>query len=151
MSPRQAFQVIDRQRESDATVPQVGDQGLHDLYRPAFVLYVWSWEPLDNTKDGIAARDLKKGRYISEYTTIFVCTCVYQNVITRHYMVERAAQVMDIDVLIGIIPGDISFAVDVKADRFIDRLIELLDGLLVTGKPIVSFILPEGLIGAADK
>ena len=64
---------------------------------------------------------------------------------------ERTPKLMDCNIFIRIILGYIRFTMDKKIDSFIKCLIELFNGLFVAREPIIGFILPKSLIGAANE
>ena len=88
---------------------------------------------------------MEYGRCIYEDSGVFVGACIDQDIITRLYIIKRAAQLVDECVFIRVILGDVGLAVDIETDRFIECVIELLDCL----EPVVDDVISPLLYSLA--
>src|SRR5215207_2980431 len=143
----------DHRPESDAREQRGGGQEFHPSGMPGFVLcvYMCSWDLFDLTKQGAVTLDLDHDWGLFEESAILIGSGVYEHVVPGPHFIPRAAQLMDHDVTVRIVIGDIGFAMDIQAYRRIDLLLQPFHGFLITCQPVICFISPEGHTSASDK
>jgi hypothetical protein len=109
---------------------------------------VWSWDLFYLTEYRVAASDLQDDGRILESFDIFICARVDQYEIARLNLAKLHAVITNGDVLINIICCDIRFAFDEELGIW---FAELFNRFLVTGKPVVCFIIAERAACTAGK
>src|SRR5215216_3594706 len=108
---------------SGATMPPEVAPGFDYRGRLGFVPCVCSWDLSHHTKDCVSTRNLHHNGSVFKNSTVFICARVDEDKVSWFHFSERAAQVLNVDILICIICADIGFAMNIQADRSMNSLI----------------------------